>query len=108
MTAEEFDAYTRGKTLTFGFADDTPYGAESYLGGRRVIWTWLDGSCEWGKWYPQDEAICFVYEFDDEPQCWLFWDRPEGLEAVYLNEPDTTVLYEAQETGGISCPGPGV
>lgn len=35
MSAAEFDAYTRGKTLYYGNGAE-PYGAEIYLPNRRV------------------------------------------------------------------------
>ncbi len=107
MNAAEFDAYTKGKTLTFGRADDDAYGIEQYQENRRVIWSFLDGECSNGVWYESKGSICFRYDFDPEPKCWKFYDDPNGLRAVFMNRPDTSVLYEAQDSGEpLVCPGP--
>ncbi len=94
MTGAEFEAYAKGKTLTFA-TESGPYGVERYLPGRRVIWSFLDGQCEEGRWYEEGSAICFVYDFEPEPQCWELYQEGDRLRAVFLNAPGTTVLYEA-------------
>jgi hypothetical protein len=96
MTAESFDAYTRGKTLFYGSMGRT-YGVERYLDGRRVIWSFLDGECKDGTWYQQDEQICFVYDDGSGPQCWTFTLGGAGLIARFENDPQSTELYEAQD-----------
>ena len=40
MSAAEFEAYTTGKTLSYAEAGQ-PYGVESYLPGRRVVWAFV-------------------------------------------------------------------
>lgn len=108
MTAEEFDDYTRDKTFYYG-NQGQPYGAEEYLNNRRVIWSYLDGTCEMGSWYQQDEQICFVYEHKPEPQCWSFRQTPNGLIAQFENDPTQIELYEVQKTyEPLVCPGPDV
>lgn len=112
MSASEFEAYTTGKTLTFGVGE-APYGIERYLPGRRVIWSFLDGRCEDGIWYEveyeQAPAICFVYESEPEPQCWRMYAETGGLRAEYLNTPSESVLYEVEESSEpMICEGPGV
>ncbi|QBF32732.1 hypothetical protein [Thalassococcus sp. S3] len=108
MTAEEFDAYTRGKTLFYGEGGQA-YGVERYLEGRRVIWSFLDGQCKEGMWYEQDGQICFVYEDRPDPQCWTFSEGPNGLIARFENDPQATELYEAQDLGEeMICHGPDV
>ena len=71
LDGAEFDAYTRGKTLVYQRLG-VQYGAEQYLSNRRVVWSFLDGECKEGYWYPQGQEICFVYEDRPEPQCWSF------------------------------------
>ena len=106
MSAEEFDAYTRGKTLYYGNGS-TPYGAEIYLPNRRVRWSFLDGQCRDGSWYEEDGLICFTYEERPEPQCWSFEQGPRGLIARFENDPAVTPLYEANEsTQEMLCLGP--
>ena len=108
MTAEEFDAYTRGKTLFYG-QNGQAYGAEIYRDGRRVEWSFLDGECKEGLWYEQDGLICFVYQDNPEPQCWSFTRGANGLIARFENDPNTTELYEAQDIGEeMLCLGPKV
>lgn len=108
MSADEFDAYTRGKTLYYSESGRI-YGAEEYLDNRRVRWSFLDGSCKDGEWYEAAGRICFIY--DDEPgsHCWTFDRSGSGLTARFAGDPDGLELYEA-ETGGepILCLGPEV
>lgn len=107
MNAAEFDAYTKGKTLTFGVTGDAAYGIEQYQDNQRVIWSFLDGDCSNGVWYESKGSICFRYDHDPEPKCWQFYDEPNGLRAVFMNRPNTSVLYEAKDSGEpLICPGP--
>lgn len=108
MTAEEFDAYTRGKTLFYG-RDGSAYGAEVYHDNRRVEWSFLDGECREGEWYQDGQLICFVYEDNPDPQCWSFSRGTGGLIARFENDPLTTELYEARDAGEeMLCLGPKV
>lgn len=108
MTAEEFDTYTRGKTLFYGNSGEI-YGVERYLAGRRVIWSFLDGNCKEGIWYEQAGQICFIYEDRLDPQCWSFTETPRGLIARFENDPEGTELYEAEDIGeDMVCYGPEV
>ncbi|WP_425043732.1 hypothetical protein [Primorskyibacter sp. S87] len=108
MSAEEFDAYTRGKTLFYGF-DGTPYGVERYLSNRRVIWSFLDGDCREGVWYEQNDQICFLYEDRSDPQCWVFLRSGSGLIARFENDPEATELYESEDVDEeMICHGPDV
>lgn len=108
LSAEEFDSYTRGKTLYYGQAGQA-YGAEIYHENRRVTWSFLDGQCKEGNWYEADGLICFVYEDNSDPQCWSFVKGQSGLIARFENNPDTTELYEAAEGAQeMICLGPKV
>tara|TARA_R110002167_G_scaffold366284_2_gene594337 strand:+ start:70282 stop:70731 length:450 start_codon:yes stop_codon:yes gene_type:complete len=107
MTAAEFDAYTAGKTLTFGSVGNPAYGVEQYQPNRRVVWSFLDGECSNGVWYESKGSICFRYDSDPEPKCWKFYDEPDGLRAVFMNRPDTSALFEARDSREpLICPGP--
>ena len=109
LTAEEFDAYTRGKTLFYS-QNGQAYGAEIYRENRRVEWSFLDGECKPGRWY-EDAAglICFVYEDNPDPQCWSFTRGAGGLVARFENRADSTELYEARDNGEqMLCLGPKV
>lgn len=106
LSAAEFEAYTTGKTLFYGVNGEI-YGAERYLPGRRVVWTFLDGDCKDGVWYEQNGDICFEYEDFGPPQCWRFTLGPNGLIAEFTSDPNVAEFYEAQDTGGeMQCLGP--
>ena len=106
MTAAEFEAYVTGKTLFYG-QSGAPYGAEIYHENRRVTWSFLDGECKEGYWYPEGTNICFVYEDRPNPQCWTFERGAGGLIASFENNPESEALYEAQDVGDeMICYGP--
>ena len=109
LSAEDFEAYTTGKTLFFG-QNGQAYGAEEYLPGRRVIWSFLDGQCKYGTWFNEGNDICFVYEDDPgDVQCWRFQKGPRGLVAFFLDDTPGAPLYEAQDLGEeMMCLGPEV
>lgn len=108
MTAAEFDAYTRHKTFYYG-SNGQAYGAEEHLSNRRVIWTFLDGECHYGTWYPDGDQICFVYDNLPDPQCWRFQTSESGLIAQFENDPAQTELYEVENNPTpLICPGPEV
>lgn len=106
MDAEAFDTYTQGKTLYFNDGGET-YGAERYLPGQRVEWSFLDGRCKSGEWYQDGNAICFTYEDRPDPQCWEFEKTARGLKATFLGSGETTELYEARQSDEpMYCMGP--
>lgn len=108
MSAAEFDAYTKGKTLFYGRGGEA-YGAETYLENRRVRWSFLDGECQEGVWYEEEGDICFVYENRTDPQCWSFEEGPSGLIASFESDPSAVDLYEAQDSEEpMICLGPKV
>ncbi|MFY0679410.1 MAG: hypothetical protein JXR13_02440 [Thalassovita sp.] len=108
MSADEFDTYTQGKTLYYTHKDET-YGAEMYLKDRRVRWSFLDGKCREGIWYPEDEYLCFVYDTDFEPECWLFFDSGDGLSAHLKGDPNPSEVFSAApSTKPMLCLGPDV
>ncbi|MDR9426529.1 MAG: hypothetical protein RI538_00220 [Salibaculum sp.] len=102
MTGPEFADHMTGKTLTFS-ANGQPYGAEFYAPSQRVIWSFLDGECIQGEWYAEGRAICFVYDGDPEPKCWEVYKEDSGIRAEFLNDPDTTILYEVEEAKPLIC-----
>ncbi|HEY9040448.1 MAG TPA: hypothetical protein VIN05_16085 [Roseovarius sp.] len=108
LTAEQFDAYTRGQTFIYGSMGQ-PYGAEEYMDGRRVRWSFLDGRCMEGEWYAEGDLICFVYDEEPVPQCWSFRQGSRGLIALFANDPALDELYEVERsTEPLSCPGPDI
>jgi hypothetical protein len=112
MSGEAFDAYTRGKTLTY-IEDGQAYGIEEYRPGRRVIWAFDGDECRDGFWWePEVGLICFSYDnAPDSPQCWHFFEGAGGLRAVFADdEPEAgRELYEARPSNrSMICLGPEV
>jgi hypothetical protein len=106
MSAEQFESYSTGRTLTFGFAG-RPYGIEEYLPGREVIWQFVGEECRRGIWYQEAEQICFVYEHDPTPQCWTFFLTDRGLRARFAGDPPGMELVEVEQARQpLICPGP--
>lgn len=108
MSPGAFERYTTGTTLYFN-RSGAPYGAEQYLDGRRVIWTFLDGECQRGSWYPADDQICFLYETEPDAQCWHFLETGTGRSArVVGDDPINDLTVEGQDEKALLCPGPEV
>lgn len=107
LSVEEFEALVTGRTLYYGLRGRA-YGAEQYLPGRRVLWSFLDDHCEEGRYYQDGQAICFVYEALPEPQCWIF-ERLEGdrIGARYVAPNGALAVVEVDRAEKpLSCPGP--
>ena len=110
MTGDEFETYTRGKTLTF-MESGQAYGIEQYLPGRQVRWAFDNDECQDGHWFEADPAlICFVYDGSDAgPQCWNFFRTDKGLRARFMGTTDGRELYEARASRApLLCLGPEV
>lgn len=104
MTAEEFDAYATGKTLTYSQYGEI-YGTEEYLPNRRVRWQVTGDICQYGRWYEKDGLICFAYEYSDGEHCWSFWQEDGGLRALSTEDLPGDELSEVKDaTRGLSCP----
>ncbi|WP_439104310.1 hypothetical protein [Celeribacter marinus] len=105
LTAQEFDAYTRGKTLTY--ADQgTAYGLEEYYPNNQVKWAFEGGACLDGIWYEENQNICFLYEDGRAPQCWQFFQDGNRLRAEFVSDSGTQ-QYEAYSSDRpLQCTGP--
>jgi len=102
-----FEAMTTGKTFIYATEGGIAYGAEEYLPGRKVRWSFLDGECKSGEWYVDLDLICFVYEDNPVPQCWSFSIVGSQLRAQYENTEDGNSLYSVdQSEDGLECLGP--
>lgn len=108
MTAAEFEAYSTGKTLTYS-VDGQVYGAEQYLADRRVIWAFKGNTCVDGVWYEEAGLICFAYENDANPQCWIFYAGATGLRAEFTGDAAGSPLSEVDQSPlPLNCAGPDV
>ena len=108
VTAAEFEAHVTGNTVTYQ-QYGVIFGIEEYLDNRKVRWSVAPNECQYGSWYPQDDTICFVYEYDPTPACWTFWLRDGALVALSLSGVPGEELYEtARDQSPLPCPGPDV
>lgn len=109
MSADEFESYVTGRTLTYA-EDGVVYGIEEYLPNRRVRWAFVGDECRNGAWFEAEGQICFVYEDEPgNPQCWVFTQDGGRLNALFAGREDGRRLYEAARTDEpLYCPGPDV
>ena len=108
MTPNEFSTYSVGRTLSYA-AGGTIWGQEQYLPDHQVMWAFTGEQCQYGQWYPDGNAVCFVYEGDDAPKCWNFFLGPTGLIAEFIGSEGLTPLSEVgQSTQPMECAGPKV
>ncbi|MCB2129990.1 MAG: hypothetical protein KDE03_13160 [Rhodobacteraceae bacterium] len=103
-----FEALTTGATLLYQ-SHGEPYGTEQYLPGRKVVWAFLGEECRRGAWYEEAGDICFVYEDNNDPQCWAFWKTERGLIARFRGDLEGTPLISVEQSASpLACPGPDV
>lgn len=108
LTAEEFDALTLGRTMTWSEFGSV-YGVEYYLPNRQVRWTAVGDDCKTGHWYPEGQAICFLYEDDPAPDCWkITVSGPDLLAHYTTSAPDTAPVVVTETTEALACFGPKV
>ncbi len=108
LTAEEFDALTLGRTMTWAEYGQV-YGVEQYLPGRRVRWTVLGDDCKLGHWYADGPAICFLYEDNPTPACWEISLSGSGMEALDTDDPPESEPVVIEDTSEVMpCFGPEV
>ncbi len=108
LTAEDFDALTQGRTMTWAEFGQV-YGVEQYLPDRRVRWTILGDACETGHWYAEGSAICFLYDGRSDPVCWEITRSATGLLArSTARAPDAEPVVIEETTEPLACFGPEV
>ncbi len=109
LEAEEFETLSEGRTLHFSQGGQ-PFGSEQYFSDRRSIWRTPDGACEFGRWTPRGETICFVYELTPETQCWRFSSFDGRIRANFVLDDVTdpeAVDLDRIDNAPLECPGPG-
>jgi hypothetical protein len=108
MTGAEFEANTTGETLTYDYGGGL-FGTEEYLEGRRVRWAFEGDLCIYGTWYEQGDQICFEYENDPTPACWLYFLEDGKIRGRYMGEGGGWEILESSRDGGpLPCAGPDV
>lgn len=108
LDAAGFGAYVTGKTITYDYGNGL-LGIEEYLPGNRVRWAFEGDTCLNGTWFQDGAQICFVYENDGIPQCWMFYNESSGLSATFTGDDLGLVITEiGQSTSPLPCAGPDV
>jgi hypothetical protein len=108
LTGDEFAAHVAGKTVTYQRWGNI-FGIEQYLEGGKVRWSPLPGECQSGRWYPEGDNICFLYEYDPVPHCWTFWKEGDALVALSDSGLPGQEIYETdRSTTPLDCSGPDV
>lgn len=108
LTPDEFDAYVTGHTMFYN-SGNTPYGAEQYLPGRKVVWAFTGDDCLKGEWHPDGAFVCFTYEDKSGEQCWTFYRSADGLSARFKGDPAGTPLVAVRQSPApMACMGPDV
>ena len=108
LNAEEFDAATRGDTITYDYGGGL-FGTEEYLDDRRVRWAFEGDLCIYGVWYQKDDEICFEYENDPGAACWLYFLEDGKIRGRYMGDGGGWEILETSRDGGpLPCAGPDV
>lgn len=98
-----FAARVTGHTVIWT-REGEDFGVEQYLDGNRVIWRRANGTCEHGHWAPDGPRICFHYEGNPGPICWLFADEGGQLIARSLPADVGDLLRSRDENAApLSC-----
>lgn len=100
MTGAEFAAFAEGWTLRFS-QDGRPFGAETYLPDREVIWRPEGGACARGVWGEVGGRICFFYHA--ESACWLVFRDAAGVIARSADGSGTEVRVEGRDRRPLAC-----
>jgi len=108
MTGEEYEALSMGNTLDYAI-DGVIYGSERHLPGRRTLDADLGEPCTEGSWFPEGDAICFVYDGSDDTHCWHFWREGDQILAKPVGEDPGAARREVTVSPTqLNCPGPDV
>lgn len=110
LTPEAFESLSKGRTLHFTYFGQA-FGSEQYFQNRRVLWKPSESECDYGYWFPADDAICFAYERLPDPVCWHFLESGGKHVAISI-EQDPGLVIELEIAGSdtkpLNCPGPDV
>lgn len=108
MTADDYEAWSMGQTLDYAI-DGAVYGAERHLPGRKTLDADLGEPCTEGLWFPEGDAICFIYDGSDATHCWHFWREGDQVLAKPVGEdPEAAPREVTVSKTQLACPGPDV
>jgi len=108
----EFGADAVGQTYWFS-ENGFHYGAEQYFDDQTTIWQDREGNCKKGRWWAEGNNMCFAYENDPAPDCWVMSETDDGRILVESLRPlegaeDSPLILELirRTPLPISCTGP--
>ena len=108
LTGDAFDAATVGSSLTYDYGNGI-FGTEEYLADRRVRWAFEGDLCIYGDWYQEGDQICFIYENDPTPACWLYFLDGGKVRGRYMGEGGGWEIVESSRSAEpLPCAGPDV
>jgi len=108
LSGAEFEANTTGEIITYDYGGGL-FGTEEYLPGRSVRWAFDGDLCIYGEWYQAGDQICFVYENDPTPACWLYFLEDGLIRGRYMGDGGGWEILESTRDGGpLPCAGPDV
>lgn len=108
MSAEEFDAWSLGKTLDYSVNGEV-WGSETYGPNRTTLDADVGGPCLDGTWFAQGDAICFVYAAREGQHCWRYWREGDAVFAKPLSDaPEDPPQRVTVADGPLDCAGPDV
>jgi hypothetical protein len=106
LSAEEFEAYSTGRTLDY-WVGGTYWGSERHFPGRRTLDADAGGACREGEWFPKDDMICFVYAGVAGEHCWRFFRDGERVRAEVAGAGGFSAEVTLADQP-LPCPGPDV
>ena len=102
LTAETFDALTRGKRMDT-YDPNNLYGVEEFLSGQRSVWRDTQG-CMSATWKQVGEQICFFYEDrPNDPDCWVYKEHKGAIWGWYNGQPDGSVVRLVPGDSPMTC-----
>lgn len=107
LTEQAFEEAVTGRTFFYDH-DGTPFGAEQYLPGRRVVWAFTGDDCLKGAWFGHEDQICFTYEGKGAVQCWRFHLSDKGLVAYPVESGGLRLIARQSSPEPMRCLGPDV
>jgi hypothetical protein len=82
LTPEEFEARVTGKATQVYDEYGDLFGTEFFLPDRRVIWVYGGtDDCLTGRWKPQRELVCYIYD-DGQENCLRYYHDNQDLGGI--------------------------
>jgi hypothetical protein len=98
MTAEDFEAYVGTSTITYDYGEGL-FGQADYHANRTLSWAFEGEPCMTGKWYPDGDHLCFVFQDDPEASaCWNFYKRENSIFGRTVGREDEVEIFGVEKS----------